>query len=160
MPIKEPVKNIELNRIRNGYFIDTLTSVDIRETIKIGAKVIRIYEGVIYRENFKKSAFRKIWEKLFALRKKFKVEHNDLLPGLVKLIMNSLYGNHIRKDNNEPYYCKSETWMKTENDENVLDNRRIPNGNYIVKLKKKRRVRRQQWREKYITKSSESFYFK
>ena len=55
--------------------------------------------------------------------------------------MNSLYGVQIRKDINESYSCKSETWMKTELDENVLDYWKLPNGNYIVKMKKKRRVR-------------------
>ena len=55
---------------------------------------------------------------------------------LVKLIMNSLYGVQIRKDINESYHCKSETWMKTEFDENVLDYWRLPNGNYIVKMKR------------------------
>ena len=55
---------------------------------------------------------------------------------LVKLIMNSLYGVQIRRDINESYYCKSENWMKTEFDENVLDYWKIPNGNYIVKTKK------------------------
>ena len=55
---------------------------------------------------------------------------------LVKLIMNSLYGVQIRKDINESYCCKSETWMKTEFDENVLDYWKLPNGNYIVEMKK------------------------
>ena len=55
---------------------------------------------------------------------------------LVKLIMNSSYGIQIRRDSNESYYCKSETWMKTEVDENVLDYWRLPNGNYFVKMKK------------------------
>ena len=50
--------------------------------------------------------------------------------------MNSLYGVQIRRDINESYYCKSETWMKTEFDENVLDYWKLPNGNYIVKMKK------------------------
>ena len=58
------------------------------------------------------------------------------MQGLVKLIMNSLYGVQIRKDINESYSCKSETWMKTEFDENVLDYWKLPNGNYIVKMKK------------------------
>ena len=58
------------------------------------------------------------------------------MQGLVKLIMNSLYGVRIRRDINESYYCKSETWMKTEIDENVLDYWRLPNGSYIVKMKK------------------------
>ena len=53
--------------MRNGYIIDTLTSIDIQEIAKIGGKVIRIYEGVIFRENFKISPFRKVVERLFAL---------------------------------------------------------------------------------------------
>ena len=122
--------------MRNGYIIDTLTSVDIQEIVKIGGKIIQIYEGVIYRENFKISPFRKAIEKLFAWRKKYKDEHNDLLQGLVKLIVNSLYEVQIRKDIDQSYRCKSQHWMKTEYDDNVLDYWRLPNGNYIVKLKK------------------------
>ena len=38
---------------------------------------------------------------------------------LVKLIMNSLNGVQIRRDINESFNCKSEHWMKTENDDNV-----------------------------------------
>ena len=49
--LNEKVKNIEINRMRNGYIIDTLTSVDIQEIIKFGEKVIRIFEGVFYSEN-------------------------------------------------------------------------------------------------------------
>ena len=36
LPVKEKVKKIEVNRMRNGYIIDTLTSVDIQEIVKIG----------------------------------------------------------------------------------------------------------------------------
>ena len=54
--------------MRNGYIIDTLTSVYTQEIVKIGGKVIRIYEGVIYRENFKISPFKKVIEKLFVFR--------------------------------------------------------------------------------------------
>jgi len=50
--------------MRNGYIIHTLTAVDIQEIVKIGGKVIEIYEGVIYRENVKISPFRKVIEKL------------------------------------------------------------------------------------------------
>ena len=53
IPIKEKEKKIEINQMRNGYIIDHLTSVYIQEIVKIGGKVIEIYEGVIYRENFR-----------------------------------------------------------------------------------------------------------
>ena len=43
LPVKAKVKNIEGNRLRNGYIIDNLTSVDIQEMIKTGQKVIEIY---------------------------------------------------------------------------------------------------------------------
>ena len=111
--VKGKVKKVEINRMRNGYIIDTLTSVDIQEIVKIGGKMVEIYEGDIYREIFRVSPFRRVIEKLFALRQKYKDEKNDLMQGLIKLIMNSLYGVQIRRDNNESYYCKSENWMKT-----------------------------------------------
>ena len=136
LPIKEKVKKIEVNRMRNGYIIDTLTSVDIQEMVKIGGKVIKICEGVVYRKNFKILPFRKVIEKLFAFGQKYKDEKNDLMQGLVELTMNSLYGVQIRRDISQSFHCKSETWMKTEFDENVLDYWKLPNGNYIVKMKK------------------------
>ena len=72
----------------------------------------------------------------FALRQKYKDEKNDLMQGLVKLILYSLHGAQLRRDIDESYYCKSETWMKTEYDENVLDYWKLPNGNFIVKMKR------------------------
>ena len=134
LPIKEKVNKIEINRMRNGYIIDTLTSVDIQEIVKIGGKVIEIYEGVIYRENFKVSPFRKVIDILFKLRKKYKDENNDVMQLLVKLLMNSLYGENIRKDIEEKFLCKSEMWMQTEFDERVKDYWKISNINYIVKM--------------------------
>ena len=62
LPIKGKVKKIQVNSMRNGYIIDTLTSLDIHEIVKNGGKVVEIYEGVISRENFKVSPFRKVIE--------------------------------------------------------------------------------------------------
>ena len=98
--------------------------------------MVEIYEGVFYRENFEKSPFLKVIEKLFALRNKYKDEKDDLMQGLVKLVLNTLYGVQRRKDINDSYFCKSEQWMKTEYDENVLGCWKLPNVNYIVKMKK------------------------
>ena len=107
--------------MRNGYIIDTLTSVDIQEIVEIGGKLIEIYEGVVYRQNFKLSPFRNVIDKLFALRQIYKDERNDVMHLLVKLLMNSLYGENIRKDIEEKFACKSEAWMMTEYDERVKD---------------------------------------
>ena len=39
LPVKEKVNKIEINRMRNGYILDTLTSVDIQEIVKIGGNL-------------------------------------------------------------------------------------------------------------------------
>ena len=134
LPVKEKEKKMEINRMRNGYTIDHLTSVDIQEIVKIRGKVIEIYESVIYRENFKVSTFRKVIDKLFALRQKYKDENNDVMQLLVKLLLNSLYGENIRKDIEEKFTCLSEAWMMSEYDERVKDFWKISDNNYIVKM--------------------------
>ena len=132
---KEKEKKIEINRMRNGYITQVLTSVDIQEIVQIGGKVIEIYEAVIYRENYKVSPFKKGIDKLFELRQKYKEENFEVMQLSIKIIMNSLYGEFLRKDILESYQCKSEMWMMTEYDERVLDYQKINHGNYIVKMK-------------------------
>ena len=134
IPVKEKEKKIEINRMRHGYIVDYLTSVDIQEIVKIGGKVIEIYEGVIYRENFKVSPCRKVIDKLFALRQKYKEEGNEVMQLLVKFLMNSFYGENIRKDIEEKFACKSEMWMQTEYDERLKDYWKISGNYYIVKM--------------------------
>ena len=132
--VAEKEKKIEINCMRNGYIIDHLTSVDIHEFVEIGGKVIEIYEGVIYRENFKVSPFRKVIAKLFALRQKYKDQNNDVSQLLATLLMNSFYGENILKNIEEKFVCKSEAWMMTEHDERVKDYWKISGINYIVKI--------------------------
>ena len=69
--------------MRYGYNIDTITSVDKQEVLINKGDVIEIHEGVINQENFKISLFRNDIEKMFALRQKYKDEHNDLLQWLI-----------------------------------------------------------------------------
>ena len=135
LPVKEKEKKIEINRMRNGYITQVSKSVDIQEIVKIGGRVIEIYEGVIYRENFKINPFEKVIDNLFALRQNYKDEGNDVMQLLVKLVMNALYGELLRKDITKSYQCKSGMWMQTEYDERVLDYQKVNYGNYIVEMK-------------------------
>ena len=59
LPIKEKEKKIESNRMRNGCITQVLTSVDIQKIVKIGGRIIEIYEGVIYKQNFERNPFEK-----------------------------------------------------------------------------------------------------
>ena len=107
--------------MRKGYIIDTPTSVDIQENVKIGGKVIEIFQSVIYRETFKKSPSRNVIGKLFDFREKFKKKNIDGMQFIVELLMNSLYGEEIRKEITDTYECKSENWMMSEYDERVKE---------------------------------------
>ena len=53
---------------------------------------------------------------------------------LVKLLMNSLYGENIRKDIEEKFACKPEAWLMSEYDERVKEYWKISGINYIVKM--------------------------
>ena len=77
IPNKEQVKKMQINRMRNGYIVNTLTSVDNQEIVKMSGKVVEIYEGVFYRENFKVSPFKKLIDKMFELRQKYKNEKKN-----------------------------------------------------------------------------------
>ena len=121
--------------MRRGFIVDVLTIVDVREIFKIGGKVLQPYEDVLQLENLQVSSFKKVIDKLFELRQKVKEEKFDVLKKLVKFVLNSLYGEQIRKDIEESYSCKSEHWMQTEYDEGVLDYQKNNYGNYIVEMK-------------------------
>ena len=134
IPVKEEVNKVEVNRLRNGYIVDVLTSVDIQEIVRVGGKFIEVYECVIYRENFTVSPFREFNKNLFDLRLKYEKEGNDILQERVKLTMNSIYGQTIRRDIEDEFCCKTEHWMKTEYDERVKGYWKLPNGDYVGQL--------------------------
>ena len=68
------------------------------------------------------------------MREKYKDDNDEVMQFLVKLLMNSSYGEQIRKDIEENFACKSEYWLQTEYDERVIDNWKKSHGNYIVKM--------------------------
>ena len=83
IPSKERVMKTEMNRMRNCYIVDTLTSVDSQEIVKNGGKVVEICERVVFRKNFKISPFKKVNDKLFEIRQKYKNENDDVMQLLV-----------------------------------------------------------------------------
>ena len=81
------------------------------------------------------SPFREFNEKIFNLWLKYKSEGNEITQKLVKLTINSLYDENIRKDITEECNCKSESWMSTEYDSRVSGYWRFPNKKCLVELK-------------------------
>ena len=120
--------------MKKGYNIDTLTSADSQEIVEAVGVFIENYNGVIYRENVKTNPSRNVIEILFDLIFKQKDEHDEVMQLIVKLLMNSLYGEQIQKDIEGEYSCKSENWMSIEYDESVKDYWRFSSGICFVKL--------------------------
>ena len=123
--------------MRIGYIIDTLTSVDFQEKLKIGEKEIRIYEGVIHQGNFKISPFRKGIEKWINLGQKYKDNGNDLMQILVKLVMNSIYREfkYAKKKMILIFLNQINAW-KQELMKLFSEDWKLPIGIYIVKTEK------------------------
>ena len=140
LPVKEkinnPFKNIrldEINRMRNGVVVDTLTSVDIVEIAKYGGIILEIYEG-FFCHNLEFNPYTEFVNDMFEKRDLFKSQGKDLLQNLAKKIGLSVYGGNIRKDINEEYKCVTENWMRENFDDRVKEWFPLKNGNLIVKL--------------------------
>ena len=110
LPFRERNNKTEVKRMRIGYIIDTLTSVGIQEVVEEGEKMIKIYEGVIYRKRFEVNIFRTVIETIFLFALKYKDENNEVMQLLVTLLMNSLCASKYAKllKNNTLVNWKSE----------------------------------------------------
>ena len=140
LPIKEKIENPyknnrleEINRMRNGIIIDTLTSVDIVEIVEYGGEILDVYEG-FFCYNLEYNPYTEFVTEMFQKRDMFKSQGKDLLQNLAKKIGLSVYGGNIRKDINEEYKCVTENWMRENFDNRVKEWFPLKNGNFIVKL--------------------------
>ncbi|ESO85547.1 hypothetical protein LOTGIDRAFT_155033 [Lottia gigantea] len=85
-------------RFRNGFCHDVLTSVYIQEIVKASGRIIRILDGIVYKENYKTPPYRDYILILRDLRNKYKREGNIVGSNYMKLLGNSLYGKSIQED--------------------------------------------------------------
>ena len=138
LPIKEKIKNPyknnrfeEINRMRNGIIIDTLTSVDIVEIVKYGGVILEVFEG-FFCHNLEYNPYPEFVTDMFEKRDLFKSQGKDLLQNLAKKIGLSVYGGNNRKDINEEYKCVTENWMRENFDDRVKEWFPLKNGNLIV----------------------------
>ena len=79
LPVKAKVKQIESNRMGNGFTTDTLASVDIQKIDKIGGVIIKTYQGVFYGENFENNHFRNVPWIFFNFEERYKFEHDEVM---------------------------------------------------------------------------------
>ncbi|ESO87634.1 hypothetical protein LOTGIDRAFT_175942 [Lottia gigantea] len=105
-------------RFKNGFCSDVLTSVDIQEIVKAGGRIIRILDGIVYKENFKTPPYRDYILILRDLRNKYKREGNIVGSNCMKLLCNSLYGKSIQKDRN----TRNHLWNFQANFDSLVKN--------------------------------------
>ena len=126
MSVKEqvfnPIKNRqeEVNRFRNGYIRQHLTSVDVEEIVRVGGVTKDFFEGFI-RDNLDYNPFEKFVLDMTAKRNKYKKEKKNILQTQAKKVSNAVYGYTIRSDIEDAYKCVSSHWMKTEYDDRVIE---------------------------------------
>ena len=90
LPVKEKIENPyknnrleEINRMRNGIIIDTLTSVDIVEIVKYGGVILEVFEG-FFSHNLEFNPYTEFVTDMFQKRDMFKSQGKDLLQNLAK----------------------------------------------------------------------------
>lgn len=88
--------------------------------LKVGIKIIRIHNAVVYNRSIPNILAPYI-RYLFNERLKYK-DTNEVLSNSYKLLINSLYGKTVCKDNNESYLFTTEKLFKQWYcDSNLLD---------------------------------------
>ena len=92
LPVKEKIENPyknnrleEINRMRKGIIIDSLTIVDIVEIIKCGGIILEVYEG-FFCHNLEYNPYTEFVTDMFEKRDLFKSQGKDLLQNLAKKI--------------------------------------------------------------------------
>ena len=115
LPVKEKIENLyksnrlkEINRMRNGIIIDTLTSVDIVEVVKCGGVILEFYEG-FFCQNLENNPYKEFAADMFEERDLFKSQGKDSFQNLAEKIGLSVYSGNIRRDTYEKYKCVTET---------------------------------------------------
>ena len=88
LPVKEKVKNPykknrlkEINRMRNGIIMNTLTSIDIVEIVRCGGVILEVFEG-FFCHNLEYNPYTEFVTDMFEKRDLFKSQGKDLLQNL------------------------------------------------------------------------------
>ena len=110
----------EINGMRNGIIKDTLSSLDIVETVKCGGIILEVSEG-FFCHKLKFNPYAEFVTNMFEKRDIFEPQGKNLLQNLAKKIGLSVDGGNIRKDINEEYKCVTETRMREKFDDRVKE---------------------------------------
>ena len=121
--VSNPIKNRseEVNRFRNGYIRQHLTSVDIEEIVRVGGIKIEFFEGFIC-DNIDYNPFEKFVLEMTAKINQYKKEKRNILQTQAEKVSNVVYGYYTKRSHIEDVHkCVSSHWMKTEYHDRVIE---------------------------------------
>ena len=125
LPINEKVNNSyknnrveEINRLRNGIIINTLTFIDIVEIAKCGGFILEVFEG-FFSHKLEYEPHTEFVTDMFQKRDSFKSHGKDSLQNLAKKIGLKVYGGNSRKNTIKECKTVTETRMKENFDDRV-----------------------------------------
>ena len=129
----------EINRFRNSDRTQHLTCADIEEVVRSRGYIVKKFERFKC-DNSEFKPFERFLIDMTNKRSNYKEENKTLLQTLTKKVSNAVYGGCIRKHIEESYKGVTQSWMKNEYDESVIEGFPLKNGNIMVKIKDKEGV--------------------
>ena len=133
----------QINRMRNGNTIDTLTSVDIVEIVITSGDNLHVYEG-FFCCNLDLNPYIDFVHDMIAKRYLYKKQGKNLLKSLAKNIPNSAQGDIFRKAKCEQYKSVPENCIEGNLDDKIKECWPSKNGNLIVEMQDDEGVDEQQ----------------
>ena len=104
-------KKSKLILFPNGTFKGAWANVELRQFIKEGGKILKLYDGVVYPQ--KCYPFKSYVKFLFDKRKKAK---DEFMVYILKILLNSLYGK-FAQNNERTVIINAEKWRKLKDSE-------------------------------------------
>ena len=128
----------EIVCFKNGDISQHFTNMDI-EIVRSGGYIVKSLQGLVC-DNLEFNPFERFVIDMRDKRNKFKEENKTLLQTSTRNVSSSKFGGCIRNDIEESYKSVTQSWMKKENDESVIEWFPLNNGNIMVKIKDKEGV--------------------
>ena len=133
MVVREKVEKQEISWLRKGLILKIPTSIDTQETLRNGATVIDVYEGVLFEDNFDFSPFQRNCQKIFLPGKQMNEKRIETVEREKTFLLN-FFRDTIRRDIDYKLDFKAEKWMETEKEDGVEEYLKLEKGGFFGKI--------------------------
>ena len=133
-----PIKEDKMLKWKTGNLHGVYNSIDIHSAIKYGYKVKFINECLVWDEK-RKDVFNKFIRECYELKKGAKVNNDEVLYAISKLLMNALYGKMLQRAfRGSIEFCKTMADFLNFEKDNFVDNWIVINKNTMLMIGEKK----------------------